>query len=531
MSVIILYFSLIILICVLAGKLTRKFGMPSLLVFMMLGMLFAPFSPYKEHYLLDFSSDFCSFALLIIIFYGGFCTRAPNDKKVILEASLFSSFGTFLTAAFIFLFCCYCLKFPLKEAFLAGAVLSSTDAAAVFSILRSKNLNLKYNAAQLLEIESGSNDPFSYMLTLFGAGLIIGTFNFSSITMLFPQVLYGALIGFLTGKFASYMFQKTDLIVDKNDALFVLACALFAYAFSDITGGNGYLSVYLTGFILGGAKVKNKIALIHFFDGITALLQIMIFFLLGFLSSLSRLKAVFIPASLIALFLCFVARPVVSFFILSLFKSPVNRTLFVSMAGLRGASSIVFGILAYSLCFDYLKSDLFHIVFFVSLFSIAFQGMFLPLAARVLDMTDKYYNVLKTFNDYQDESAISLSKVYAGKNHPWIKSKIKELPLDKNSMVLLIRRGGCKVIPKEETIIHQGDLILIGKTVSKSGVSDIKLYETEIDKNHEWKNKKIKDITLQKGFLIVLVKRSGSTFVPNGHTRLSLNDTIVFYKI
>ena len=173
MSILILFCSIVILSCIVTNKFSNKLGMPSLVFFMFLGILFGSDGLLKisfDDY--DLTAKLCSIGLLFIIFYGGFCTKKPENGKITSQAILLSSLGTILTAGFCTLFCAYVLKLPFVESFLIGAVISSTDAASVFSILRSKRLNLKYGTAPLLEMESGSNDPFAYILTLLGITLL-----------------------------------------------------------------------------------------------------------------------------------------------------------------------------------------------------------------------------------------------------------------------------------------------------------------------------------------------------------------------
>lgn len=528
MSVIILFCAVVIFTCIFTNKFSSKLGMPTLLIFMLLGILFGEDGILKLSYNdYDLTSKLCSIALLLIIFYGGFCTKKPENKKIGFLAGVLSSLGTVLTALLTAAFCFYGLKMPFVESFLVGAILSSTDAASVFSILRSKKLNLKYNTAPVLEIESGSNDPFAYMLTVLGIFLLKGEPVTKIIPVFFEQVGYGVLFGILTALLGIFIFKKTKLVQEGYDSLFVMALALLSFAVPDLIGGNGYLSVYLTGIILGNSEIKNKINLIYFFDGITSLCQIVIFFLLGFLSTPSRLGEVFVPMLGVALFLTFAARPIAAWLIMIPFRCNFRQILFVSAAGLRGAASIVFAIFVVAQD-SMLKYDIFHIVFFVCLLSVAIQGSILPFLARKLDLIDEYSDVLKTFNDYQNESAITLSKTFVGENHPWVNKQLKDIKLDNNSLVLLIQRNGCKIVPKGDVQILQNDLILLGTTVTHSS-SDIKLREMEITDKHEWKNKKIKDIEFQPDFLIALIKRNKTSFVPNGDTILLEGDIVVFY--
>lgn len=528
MSGLILFYGIVIFACIITNKFSSKLGMPALLFFMFLGVLFGSDGVVKlsfDDY--DLTSKLCSIGLLFIIFYGGFCTKKLEDIKVTAQAILLSSLGTVLTAILTAFFCYYALHVSFAESFLIGAIISSTDAASVFSILRSKRLNLKYNSAPLLEMESGSNDPFAYMLTILGIVLLKGGAVQELIPMLFLQLGLGILFGCLLAILAIFIFKKTRLLTEGTDVLFIVAVALMSFAIPDLLGGNGYLSVYLTGIILGNSDIKNKINLIYFFDGITALCQVIIFFLIGFLSFPHKIPEILVPALLITLFLTFVARPIAVMSVLLPFKAKMNQIVFVSSAGLRGAASIVFAILVVAES-SLLKYDLFHIVFVVALLSVAFQGTLLPFVARKSNMIDRYSDVRKTFNDYQQEAAISLNTVKITDKHPWSGCLLKDLEFNKNALILTIHRDDKKIHPKGDTQLLVGDSVLIGTTVVQSQ-SDVRLCETSIDEQHEWLNKKIKQIRSPNDFLIALIKRGEEAFVPNGDTKIELNDTIVFY--
>ena len=527
MSLIILFSAIVIFSCIITNKFSNKLGMPALVFFMFLGIIFGSDGLLKlsfDDY--ELTSKLCSVGLLFIIFYGGFCTKKP-DNKITIKAILLSSVGTALTAGFTTLFCYYILKIPFAESFIIGAIISSTDAASVFSILRSRRLNLKYNTAPLLEMESGSNDPFAYLLTMLGIILIKGG-SFSSLTpLLFKQIIFGVFFGIIIAFAAILIFKKTKLITEGTDTIFVVAVALLSFSLTDLIGGNGYLSVYLTGIILGNSDIKNKINLIYFFDGITSLSQVVIFFLIGFLSFPHKIPEILMPAVLITVFLTFIARPLAVSLIMLPFKATLNQINFISWAGLRGAASIVFAILVVSECTS-MKYDIFHIVFVVSLISVTLQGSLLPIIAKRTSMIDNLSDVRKTFNDYQQEAAITLNKILIQNSHPWIGNSLKEINLSDNSLILVINRDNEKIFPKGETILQEGDEILIGTTVVKSNY-DISLSETLIDKNNEWVNKKIKEIEFPSNFLIAIIKRDTESFVPNGDTEIKEGDTIVFY--
>ena len=529
MSVIILFCAIVILSCIVTNKFSNKLGMPSLVFFMFLGVLFGSDGILKlsfEDY--DLTSKLCSIGLLFIIFYGGFCTRKCEDKKVTVQAILLSSLGTVLTAVFTAAFCFYGLRMSFAESFLIGAIISSTDAASVFSILRSKRLNLKYNTAPLLEMESGSNDPFAYMLTMLGIMLLKGGSVASLTPMLFKQLFFGIFFGVVVAYAAMYIFKKTNLLTEGTDTIFMVAVALLSYALPDLLGGNGYLSVYITGIILGNSEIRNKINLIYFFDGITALSQVIIFFLIGFLSFPHRVPNILMPAIAITVFLSFIARPLAVFLIMKPFKAPWNQISFISWAGLRGAASIVFAIMVVAESTN-LRHDLFHIVFVVALLSVAIQGSMLPVIAKRDSMIDRFSDVRKTFNDYQQESAIALDKVIIKDSHPWNGCMLKDLNISDNALILVINRNGEKIVPKGNTMLMSGDEVLLGTTVVKAK-NDIKLCETVVDEGHEWLNRKINTINCPEDFLIALIKRGDEAFVPKGDTEIKLGDTLVFYE-
>ena len=529
MSQIILFCAIVIFSCIITNKFSNKLGMPTLVFFMFLGVLFGCDGVLKisfDDY--DLTSKLCSIGLLFIIFYGGFCTKKPENKTIAIQAILLSSLGTILTAGFVFLFCNFILKIPTIESFLIGTVISSTDAASVFSILKSKRLNLKYSTAPILEMESGSNDPFAYILTILGIALLTGGSAVELTPLLFKQVLFGVFFGAAVAYFGIWVLNKTKLIQSGTDTIFIVALALFSFAIPDLLQGNGFLSVYISGIILGNSEIKNKISLIHFFDGITALFQVLIFFLIGFLSTPSKIPQVIAPALLIMVFLTFVARPIAIAGIMLPFKAKLNQISFISSAGLRGAASIVFAILVVAQSVEF-KYDLFHIVFVVVLLSIIFQGTLLPYFARKTNMIDRYSDVRKTFNDFQQESAINLNKIKIKNSHPWLNCKVKDVTLSDNSLILFIKRDGEKIVPCGETEFFENDEILIGTTVIDSK-DEIDLCETIIDKDHEWLDKKISEIDCGCNFLIALIKRSEEYFVPNGESKILLNDTLIFYE-
>lgn len=526
---ILLLSAVVIFSAIFTNKFIKSLGIPSLLFFMCLGMIFGSDGIFKIHFE-DFTitKELCSVALGFIIFYGGFCTKWKTARPIAAKAAVLATAGVFATAVLTCIFCHFVLNVSFLESFLIGAVISSTDAASVFSILKSRNLNLKENTAPLLEIESGSNDPMSYILVILAITLLQGQSAGFATSMFFKQMIFGILIGVIIAKGAVFILQKTKLITEGNDTLFVIALVLSAYALPEIVNGNPFLAVYFLGIILGNAHIKNKFALMNFFDGITKLCQIAIFFILGLLAFPSKVPSLFYTGTLIFLFLTFVARPVAIFALLLPFKASVNQCLLVSWAGLRGVASIVFAIIAINSGVS-LHYDLFHLVFLISILSVAFQGTFLPFAAKKTNMIDEFSDVRKTFNDYQDEYAIKLMNLKIDKNHVWLGREIKNINFPEGSLALVILRDNKKIIPKGTTVIKNGDNIVLSLPTT-SLADDITLKEVVIDKNHKWYNKKIKDLELQKNDLIVMIKRDGENIVPNGELTLKDDDLAVIYS-
>lgn len=516
----------VIIACVIFNKISSKLGIPALLAFILLGMFFGsdgivkiPFDNY------EFAQQICTIALLFIMFYGGFGTKWSEAKPVVAKSILLSSLGTCITALLVGLFCHFVLRIELIESLVIGSVISSTDAASVFSILRSKRLNLKYNTASLLEIESGSNDPFSYMLTVVMLSVLDGkTAGVSIIYLLFAEVAYGVLFGVVVAILSHLFLKKYKFVSQGYDAIFVVAVAIISFAAPSFFGGNGYLSAYITGIILGNRNMPNKQSLVHFFDIMTGFMQMLLFFLLGLLSFPSQLPAVALKGLLIALFLTFVARPAAVFAILTPFKSKFNQQLLVSWAGMRGAASIVFAILVVINPAN-VSTDIFHIVFFIVLFSILFQGSLLPFLSRKLNMIDNKTDVMKTFNDYIDEVSVQFIQFTVSSSHPWAGKMIKEITLPPESILVLLMRNGSKIVPNGTTVLNDGDvLVLSGKTTEK--IDGVNLYEKMIADDDRLSGKKISDIPAGER-LVIMIKRGDDVIIPKGNTVMYPGDLLV----
>ncbi len=515
----------VILLCTLMGRFLDKLAVPSLLIFIALGMLFGengllriPFDNY------DAADVICSTSLIFIMFYGGFGTNLKTARPVVVQSVVLSTLGVAGTAGAVAVFAHFALSLPWLESFLIGSVISSTDAASVFNILRSKKLALKYHTDSLLEIESGSNDPISYMLTTVTVGIMGGEHVFIPL-LLVQQISLGVICGLLLGKAAIWCLRQGLLSSEQSQTIFLFSVVILSYALPSALGGNGYLSSYLCGIYMGSTKLPQKRSLVHFFDVVTDVAQVLIFFLLGLLVTPLELPAVLLPALAVMVFLTFVARPLVVSVLLLPFRPSLGQVGVVSWAGLRGVASIVFAILAVLEGVE-MRYNLFNLVFCIVLLSISFQGTLLPKVSAALSMIDHTADVSKTFNDYQEESDIDFIKVHVDKNHPWSGMSLKELPLPADLLVVMIARKEETIVPNGNTVLQPGDLMVLAARAFEDR-ENLSLQEIVIEKSHKWLGYSLRQIPTRPNSLIVMIKRGNETIIPGGGTILQVGDVLV----
>ena len=525
---------LVIIICVWLNHVTTRIGVPTLLAFIVLGIIFGNNGLIPIHVEdMDFAEQTCTVALIFIMFYGGFGTRWESAGRVAVESGLLASVGVMLTSGMVGVFCHYVLHWEWMDGLLLGSVIASTDAASVFSILRSRKLGLKNNTASLLEVESGSNDPFAYMLTMVILSLRNGTASGGGVAvMLVGQILFGVLGGWLMAIVAIYFFKKMRSRATAYGSLFVLAIAILSYALPTFIGGNGYLSAYLAGIIMGNADLKDKKNLVAFFDGTTGLMQVLIFFLLGLLARPAMMHRVIVPSLIIFGFMLLVARPLAVSIVLTPFRRSkgyrFRQRLLVSFVGLRGAASIVFAIIATGTATN-LNIDLFNIVFCIVLLSILIQGSLLPAVAGWLDMIDNSVDVMKTFNDYLADTDIQFGRITITVGSAWEGKQIKELGLPKNLLIAMIMRDGQKVLPRGNTRIKAGDSVVI---ITKSFEDNHTfLEEHTVKPGGRWAGKRIMDYDRPDRGVVVMIRRAEKNIIPDGNTVLQVGDVLVLCHI
>ena len=546
-----LLLGIVIALCVLINHVTDRLKIPSLLLFIGLGILFGVLLRPTIGNFTDYplGNVVCSVCLVFVIFFGGFGTNFKEAKPVAPRALLLSFAGTALTAAIVGagVFAIFRLlpfgNVGLPESMLVGSVLCSTDAASVFNILRSRRLNLKYHTSSLLEMESGSNDPVSFMLTAVfvailaarnGIGSAFG--GWQAAGMLAAQIGFGALSGVLFGVLGAFALKKLSFNMGQGGTVWIIAVAFLAYALPSVLpgiwAGNGYLAVYICGIVLGNAHIPQKRDAVRFFDALTGVAQMIIFFLLGLLATPEWLirPQVLLPALLVFLFMTVVARPAAVCAILLPFRAKLNQIFVVSWAGLRGVASVVFAVYAVSNLGDTLPYDLFSIVFCIVLLSMIVQGTLLPSLSRKSRMIADSGDVLRTFNDYQEEGSVSFVKVVVGKNHPWAGRQLKDCVMPREFLVVLILRGEEVIVPNGTTQVNAGDLLVTAAPEFENR-EEFGMYEEYLGEGHEYVGKQIKELSLPHGVLIAMIKRSGGTVIPYGATRLAREDTLVCIRL
>lgn len=528
MEVALIIIAVILFTCVFLNNISERVGVPVLLMFILFGILVGTSDPEAINDYGELIGDICSIALVFVMFYGGFGTRWRSVRPVIGESALLASAGVVVTAASVALFCHYALGWQWVESLLMGSVISSTDAASVFSILRTKSLGLKRNTSPILEVESGSNDPCSYMLTALCLTLIGGDLSAGGILlMLLMQIAFGIIFGLVIAKIAQVILKGKALHNQGVKMLFIFAVALTSYALPTLLGGNGYLSTYIVGIILGNTEFSERRPLVSFFDGITSLMEILIFFLLGFMSVPERLAEAFIPALIIFFFLTLVARPFAVFSVLLPFrKYPLNQMSLISFVGLRGAASIVFAIMTLNNALN-LNNDIFSIVFVIVLLSISLQGSLIPFASRRLKMVELSGGDDSTFSTLQETEEISFGRIRIDAFSPWVDCRISQLNIPQELLIVSIFRDGEPIVPNGNTLLKRDDELIIGIRGYENSTNAI-IKSRIIRPGSRWVGSTIREFAAENSYLVILIKRNGESIIPNGNTVICGNDQLEY---
>lgn len=468
----ILLLGAILVFCsILISKTGHRFGIPSLLLFLIVGMLFGSDGLGLQFGNAGQAQFIGMMALSIILFSGGVDTKIKEIKPVLSPGILLSTVGvlltTVLTGLFIFFISHWTgldIHMSLVVSLLLAATMSSTDSASVFSILRSQRMNLKYNLRPMLELESGSNDPMAYMLTIVLIQLTNATdASIATIIKDFAiQFIFGGLAGFGIGKFMVWINNKINLSNTSLYPVLALSLVFFTFTVTDLMKGNGYLAVYIAGIVLGNAKIVNRKETQTFFDGLTWLVQIVMFLTLGLLVNPIELLGVAPTALLIGLFMMFIARPTSIFLCLLPYrKLPHKAKIFISWVGLRGAVPIIFA--TYPVVANIEGADqIFNIVFFITLLSLILQGATISGFARKLDLD---LPLEKTGNDFgvelPDEINSKLEDITVTEDLLINGDRLVDMRLPKGTLVMIIKRGNEFIVPNGTVNLHIGDKLLL----------------------------------------------------------------------
>jgi cell volume regulation protein A len=457
--------SILLFISLFAGKTSSRFGVPVLILFITIGMLAGSDGIGKIHFDNPKTAQFIGIvALNFILFSGGLDTDWKSIKPVFWQGFTLSTLGVLLTAVFLGLFVWAVSDFTLYEGLLLGSIVSSTDSAAVFSILRSKSLALKDNLRPTLELESGSNDPMAYILTIVFTGLVINQdASFTSvIPTFFRQLLLGGITGILFGKTGELVINRIRFDYEGLYIVLVIAIMFFTFSFTDFIGGNGFLSVYLCSVFLGNHDLIHKKKILKSFDSFAWLMQIILFLTLGLLVFPSEIIPFVGIGLLISLFLIIVVRPLSIFLCLIPFKVNLREKTFLSWVGLRGAVPIVFA--TYPLLAGAEKAHvIFNIVFFVSITSVLVQGTSLPLIAKWLKLSLPLELKSRTQTDLVLSDTIKslLTEIIIERGNSVIGKKIVELGLPQTTHISFIRRNNEYIIPNGFTELEENDKLFI----------------------------------------------------------------------
>lgn len=486
--------SLLLFFSLIAGKTSYKFGVPTLILFLAIGMLAGSEGVLGINFNDPKLAQFIGIVSLnFILFSGGLDTSWSSIKPVLWQGISLSTLGVLLTALTLGTFIWAITDFTIYEGLLLGAIVSSTDAAAVFSILRSKRLALKYNLRPTLELESGSNDPMAYVLTIAFLGLITHPErSLASIAPLFlQQMLVGGLVGLLMGKLSKILINRISLDFEGLYPVLVITLMFFTFSFTNFLGGNGFLSVYLCAVYLGNHELIHKKTILKVFDGFSWLMQIILFLTLGLLVFPSHIIPFIGIGLLTSLFLILIARPFSVFISMLPFRMNVPRRTFISWVGLRGAVPIVFA--TYPLLAGIENADMiFNIVFFVSVTSVLLQGTTFSLLARWLHLSlpEKEKPLEPVDLLLTDYERSGMSEVVIPEQSFPVGKKIVELKFPETSIIGIIRRGDKYVSPNGSTILEANDsLIVLSET--PEGILDVykllrlEIPEKELDKQTE----------------------------------------------
>ena len=479
-----LVISLLFIVSILVGKAGSRYGMPALLLFLGVGMLFGSDGLGLVHFdNIKLAHMVGTVALSAILFSGGLDTKISDIRPVLGPGIVLATLGVLLTAVgtgiilYLLLGHRQGVSLGVMGCLLLASTMSSTDSASVFSILRGKGLNLKHNLRPTLELESGSNDPMAYVLTTTFISLVLqgGSPHYgAAVLTLVVQLVVGVLAGFAMGKGMVWLVNKIDI---DNVALYpilVLTGSFFVFAVTFYLHGNSFLAVYIAGLIVGNSRFVHKRSTRNFFDGITWIAQLTMFLTLGLLVNPSELHQVLMPGLIISVVMIFVTRPLSVFASMAFFREySLRDRIFVSWVGLRGAVPIIFAILCRVEGVPG-SEVMFNIVFLCTLTSLVVQGTTLPIVARWLGVSEppKAKPRIDNFDiDFPEEIKSAATEVEITSQILENGNRLMDLRLPEKTLAILVKRGDNYFVPTGKTVLHLGDHLML-LTDDKQAMND-----------------------------------------------------------
>ncbi|HET6510886.1 MAG TPA: potassium/proton antiporter [Candidatus Kapabacteria bacterium] len=481
---ILLALACLLLLSLVATKASGRTGVPALLVFLVIGIL----AGMEGVGGVNFDDTWIAqsmgvVALAFILFVGGLETHWSAIRGIIWRGLSLSTIGSLTSAILVGLFLTHVVGgFGFLEAILFGAIVSSTDAAAVFAVLRTNSVELKGSLSELVELESGSNDPMAVFLTAGIIGLLVDpTISITSlIPSFFIEMSVGGVMGFLLGRVIVFTINRLRLEHEGLYPVLTFALVLLAYSLPSAFHGNGYLAVYIAGVVVGSHKFFHKRSLIRFHSGLGWLMQIMMFLTLGLLVTPSELVPVIPKGLSVSAFLIFVARPASVFFSLAFSDLGWREKLLISWMGLRGAVPIVLA--TFPLIAGISQANtIFNLVFFTVVVSVLVQGSTIAYVARWLGLNAPASK--KSQHTVQHGPAINeqaqMTEVLVPYHSGLVGETIMSLGLPEDGFVMLISREEGTLVPNGRTRIEAGDVLMVLATPEALHSLEIRLYNPE----------------------------------------------------
>ena len=462
---VLLWVAVLIFVSAVSSKLSDRFAIPALLLFLVIGMFVGSEGIGKIYFdNAQLAKSIGVVALIFIIFSGGLDTNWKDTKAVLWPGVILSTAGVLLTAIITGFFAVYIFKFSLLEGMLLGSIVSSTDAAAVFSILRSKQIALKQPLKPLLEFESGSNDPMAVFLTAgFLSILTVKTMGVAAlIPRFFLDMSMGAVVGYLMAKVTVFSISRMKLYYEGLYPAVMISLVLLTYVMAVFLKGNGILSVYIAGLMLGQAEFPNKKMIAKFHDGLAWLMQITMFITLGLLVFPSHIVPLIGPGLLLTFLLMVVARPASVLLCLLPFKMNMRKKAMVAWVGLRGSVPIILATFPFMAGIAQ-AGIIFNIVFFIVIASVLIQGTSIPIVAKILKLDLPWSNKTRYPIEFEKTERIDaeLSDVIIPYNSIAVGKTIRDLNVPEKCLIMLISRNDKFIIPAGPTIIEGGDVLLV----------------------------------------------------------------------